>query len=198
MDFAPAGETPGGRLFCSECGRSFPAEDVMRFGAAAVCAECKPRFVQRMQEGAYAPAGFIYGGFWRRFVAFMLDAIILTVINFPIQLIFGIYAAAGSDRGNPRISGGAIALVYVLSLATQLVYYTWFISQKGATPGKRVMGLKVITPDGGPISVGRAAGRFFAQILSGLILSIGFIIAAFDREKRALHDYICGTRVVRT
>jgi uncharacterized RDD family membrane protein YckC len=60
-----------------------------------------------------------------------------------------------------------------------------------------VLGLKVVTANGGLISVGRAFGRYFAQILSGLILGIGYIMAAFDEQKRALHDHICGTRVIR-
>ena len=52
-------------------------------------------------------------------------------------------------------------------------------------------------PNGGPIGLGRAFGRYFAKILSGLILMIGYIMAAFDSEKRALHDMICDTRVIR-
>ena len=60
------------------------------------------------------------------------------------------------------------------------------------------LGLKVIRADGGPISVGLAVGRYFAKILSALTLWIGFIIAGFDREKRTLHDHICGTRVIYT
>jgi uncharacterized RDD family membrane protein YckC len=58
------------------------------------------------------------------------------------------------------------------------------------------LGLKVTTANGGPISVGLAAGRYFAKILSWITFCIGFIIAGFDSEKRALHDHICGTRVV--
>jgi uncharacterized RDD family membrane protein YckC len=101
---------------------------------------------------------------------------------------------------------GAIASMFLssfwslgtlLAYAVQFTYYVYFISQKGATLGKMLMGVKVVTPTGAPITVGRAAGRYFAQILSGLILCIGFIIAAFDSQKRALHDYICNTRVIR-
>jgi uncharacterized RDD family membrane protein YckC len=58
------------------------------------------------------------------------------------------------------------------------------------------LGLKVTRADGGPISAGLAAGRFFAKYLSFLTFCIGFLIAAFDREKRSLHDHICQTRVV--
>ena len=57
--------------------------------------------------------------------------------------------------------------------------------------------LKVITPDGGGLTWGRAIGRYFGKWLSYVTLMIGFIMAGFDSEKRALHDYIAGTRVIR-
>ena len=61
--------------------------------------------------------------------------------------------------------------------------------------GKMAVGIKVTTPEGQPISYLRAFGRAWAEQLSGLICNIGYIIAAFDDQKRALHDHICNTRV---
>jgi uncharacterized RDD family membrane protein YckC len=60
------------------------------------------------------------------------------------------------------------------------------------------MALKVhvVTADGGRVSYARALGRYFAKLLSAFTLLIGYIIAAFDPERRALHDRICNTRVV--
>jgi uncharacterized RDD family membrane protein YckC len=55
----------------------------------------------------------------------------------------------------------------------------------------------VVRPDGRPVDLGRAFGRYFAKILSAFILLIGYIIAGFDSEKRALHDMICDTRVIK-
>jgi uncharacterized RDD family membrane protein YckC len=54
----------------------------------------------------------------------------------------------------------------------------------------------VVTADGGRVSYLRALGRYFAKMLSGFTCLIGYIIAAFDGQKRALHDHICNTRVV--
>ena len=59
------------------------------------------------------------------------------------------------------------------------------------------LGLKVVTPEGLPISYGRAFGRSAAEILSRLICFIGYIIAGFDQQKRALHDHIASTRVIK-
>jgi uncharacterized RDD family membrane protein YckC len=58
--------------------------------------------------------------------------------------------------------------------------------------------LKVVTADNDRVSYPRAFGRYFAEILSGLILLIGYIMAAFDDQKRTLHDRICDTRVIRS
>jgi uncharacterized RDD family membrane protein YckC len=76
------------------------------------------------------------------------------------------------------------------------VYSIFFVGKYGATPGKMVCGLRVVASDGGTLSYGRATGRFFAELLSGLVCYIGYIIAGFDSQKRALHDHICNTRVV--
>ena len=73
----------------------------------------------------------------------------------------------------------------------------FFLGKFGATPGKMACKLKVVRPDGERISYARALGRHFAEMLSGIILYIGYIMAAFDEEKRTLHDRICDTRVIK-
>lgn len=57
--------------------------------------------------------------------------------------------------------------------------------------------LKIVRPNGDPITYGRALGRYFGEMLSGLILCIGFMMAGWDEEKRTLHDRVCDTRVIR-
>jgi len=70
------------------------------------------------------------------------------------------------------------------------------VSTRGATPGKLALGLKIVRTGGSPISTGLAFGRYLAHLLSGYLLGIGYIMAAFDVEKRALYDRMCETRVV--
>lgn len=70
-------------------------------------------------------------------------------------------------------------------------------SQSQATLGKKVLGLKVKDTVGNRITFGRATGRHFGKVVSGLILCIGFIMAGFTAKKQALHDYIAGTLVVK-
>jgi uncharacterized RDD family membrane protein YckC len=153
------------------------------------------------------PAAPHYGGFWIRFVARFIDGIILAaisaIIRIPFAAIFGLGSLVGLRNGTPEdvvaaLPGimGFFGLSFFISIAVGLAYEVYFLSTRGATPGKMVFGLKVIRADGGPITAPLAAGRFFAVWLSYLTLMIGFIIAGFDSQKRALEDHICETRVI--
>jgi uncharacterized RDD family membrane protein YckC len=151
-----------------------------------------------------AIAGLRYAGFWIRFVAVLLDGIILTIVELTLQrLILAPVFHIAQVRPNMspgEVMGPLVALFGVSTAINFLIgctYETFFIFRFGATPGKMALSLKVVRPDGGPIDLGRAIGRYFAKLLSTLTLLIGFIIAGFDSEKRALHDMICDTRVVK-
>jgi uncharacterized RDD family membrane protein YckC len=167
--------------------------------------------VRGMPPAAVAAAGRHYGGFWIRFVARLIDGIILGVINaivrIPFMLMFG--ASVGLGRGlglglgdvrgglifAPAIAG-VLGMSVLIGLAIGVAYDVYFLSAHGATPGKMALGLRVIRADGGPISPMLALARHFAEWLSGIIFLIGYIMAGFDPEKRALHDRICETRVI--
>ena len=85
----------------------------------------------------------------------------------------------------------------VFSISARICY-AWLLTWKfGGTLGKLALDLRVVTANGEPIGCGRSLGRTFAEILSLITLLIGYIIAAFDGEKRTLHDRVCGTRVIR-
>jgi uncharacterized RDD family membrane protein YckC len=148
-----------------------------------------------------------YGGFWIRFVAHIIDSIILGAVGgillVPMFLLMSGMGAAWSDNPSPDafaaffpLMFGGFGLLILIGAGVHLAYEVYFLSTRGATPGKMVLGLKVVRAGGGPVSAGLAAGRFFAEILTGMTLTIGYIIAGFDTEKRALHDHICGTRVI--
>jgi uncharacterized RDD family membrane protein YckC len=154
------------------------------------------------------PALRHYGGFWIRFLARFIDRIILAAISaiilFPFALIFGLGSGfIGLRSGNPEDVFSALpgimgfsGRLFFIGIAVGLIYEVFFLTTRGATPGKMIFGLKVIRADGGPISAPLAAGRFFAVWLSYVTLFIGFIIAGFDSQKRALEDHICETRVI--
>ncbi len=184
----------GGTTFCSECGRPFSPNDLVRFGERWVCGNCKELFAQKLREGV-APRGTMeYGGFWIRFVAVLLDGIILFVVSLVVNRLLAVGLTPG-DIGSAMAFAG---LGVLIQMAIGATYEGVFVGQFGATPGKMTMRLKVVMADGSRVSMPRAFGRYFAKLLSSLTLLIGYIIAAFDQEKRALHDYICNTRVIRT
>lgn len=182
-------------VYCSQCGQPYRSEDMVRFGAVAVCANCKEIYAQRLRETGQVTAARVYGGFWIRFLALLIDVVILGAVFAAVAFVFGIFLATTRNVG---VALGSLGLMYMGAIGLSMVYECYFLVNNGATPGKMVLGLKVITPDGGGITWGRAIGRFFAKGLSGMILYIGYIIAGFDLEKRALHDHLAGTRVIRS
>src|ERR1035438_5404759 len=97
----------------------------------------------------------------------------------------------------PTSMMGTLGLSMLVGVVIGASYEGFFVSRVGATPGKMALGLKVVRPNGGPVSLGRAIGRYFAKWLSSITLCIGYIIAGFDAEKRAMHDMICDTRVIK-
>lgn len=152
---------------------------------------------------AVAIAG--YGGFWRRLLAKIIDAIITGVASWVIVLPLMMLSPAraqltGEAQFDPEQLGTLLMfqlISFVIQIAIPLAYGLFFISKFDATPGKMALGLKLYRADGSKLSKGRIIGRFFAEWLSWLTLGIGFVIAAFDSEKRTLHDHVADTRVVR-
>jgi len=190
-----------GSAVCSECGRVLPADDVISIAGRRVCAACKPAFLQRVREGSVR-AVLTYGGFWIRFAARIVDGIILWIVNAVIAVpIMASLALTGTVvTPTPEAPFAMLTAQLILAFFQILVaatYETVFIGRFAATPGKMACRLKVVRPDGGRVSYARALGRYGGTFISGIILCIGYIIAAFDDEKRALHDRICDTRVIR-
>ena len=183
-----------GQSACSECGRLLSQEDMIRYGSSWVCAVCKPIFVQKLKEGVSLSGTMEYAGFWIRVAAKLIDGIILSVINMSLSVPAGFMMASSSG---PYRSFTLTMILNALLIAMQATYTTWFLGRFGATPGKMVCRLKVVTADGGRVSYLRALGRHFAEFISSMTLLIGYVMAAFDDQKRTLHDRICDTRVVR-
>ena len=189
-----AAPVPEDAVVCTSCGRMFGRDEVIQYGDAWVCAACKPAFVQRLKEGVSVPGVLDYATFWTRLGAKVLDLIILWVINALFGFIVG-FATAGAVRSADRLA--LQFFLMFMSIAVNLGYGVFFLGKFGATPGKMACKIKVVTPESERISYGRACGRCLAELLSGMICYIGYIMAGFDAEKRTLHDRICNTRVIK-
>lgn len=132
-----------------------------------------------------------YAGFWSRCFATILDSILQAIVVAPILLyFFGLDALmdANTDMGNTDL---------YLSIGLMLVVVL-FWKYKSATPGKMMMGLKVVdAATFGPVPTGRLVLRYLAYYVSLLPLCLGFIWIAFDKRKRGFHDMIAKTVVVQ-
>jgi uncharacterized RDD family membrane protein YckC len=195
--------------YCAQCGQPASLDSFARFGDTLICPNCKELYLQKLREGvAPLQPALRYAGFWIRFVAALIDGIILGVAGSAVQLLLVGSSFVPMMRIRPdappeeafALFGammGRFALVMLVNSAMGACYEGFFVSRAGATPGKMALGLRVVRPNGAPVSLGRAFGRYFGKWLSSFILGIGYIMAGFDSQKRALHDMICDTRVVK-
>jgi uncharacterized RDD family membrane protein YckC len=198
----PVLNATGDQRFCTECGRAYSPDELVAFGNSLVCAACKPVFTQKLREGIRPVGAIRYGGFWIRYLAVLVDSLVFSVL---IVMVFAIGVIAfpidwtnvGRSQADLLRLLAIEGAVWLSALLFAAIYETWMIGRYGATLGKMACSLKVVTSDGGNVSYGRALGRHFAKHLSSFIIGIGYIMAGFDEEKRALHDRICDTRVIK-
>lgn len=188
-----------GTEVCAVSGKRYPRREMINYEGKWISAEHRDTYFQRMREGVAQPGDgavpgpFGYGGFWRRFCARFVDGLILQAIGYPVGLL--VRAAMGSSAGSQMV----VQLVAMgIGFGINMIYEAFFVSKFDATPGKMAMGLKIFRPDGSKLTFARAAGRYLGTIVSAIPLGIGYIMAASDDEKRALHDRICDTRVIKT
>jgi uncharacterized RDD family membrane protein YckC len=183
---------------CTVCNGRFSRDDMVRFGTSWVCAVCKPGYVQRLETGTPHPGLMRYAGFWIRFGAKLIDGLVLGVISGVISTVLSplTMGAVTKDSPDTALFMAVAALQFILQIAVAVGYSSYFLGKHRATPGKMACGLVVVSPDGATLSYGRGAGRYFGELLSSFTLGIGYLMVAFDEERRALHDRVCNTRVI--
>jgi uncharacterized RDD family membrane protein YckC len=203
-----------GGTFCSNCGQpiaaavvqvpaftSGVASPVGGFPVQAVAAEVVPSYRFTV----------VYAGFWLRFVAHMIDTVILGICLGPVIIGLALAMGIGTvlsglprnrdvfETGFPPVFFGFISLIALIGLCGGWLYFALLESSHWqATAGKKALGLKVTDYAGARNSFARASGRHFAKIISGMIpLGIGYIIAGFTEKKQAIHDMLASCLVVR-
>jgi uncharacterized RDD family membrane protein YckC len=148
-----------------------------------------------------------YAGFWRRFVAHMIDQIVVGIAAFVIFIpglaLLGVGIGAGIMEESESAMGLVLAAIAAYLVAIMLIvvgswlYYALMeSSSKQGTLGKLAIGIVVTDLSGNRISFGRATGRYFGKIISGMIMCIGYIMAGFTERKQALHDIMASCLVV--
>lgn len=127
-----------------------------------------------------------YAGFWIRTGAYLIDGILLGIVQAIIS--FAMYQDYSFTEPRPALT--------IINLVIGVIYFAAMeSSEKQATLGKMAVGIRVGDENGNRITLGNAIGRYFAKILSALILCIGFLMVAWDKRKQGLHDKIASTIV---
>lgn len=208
-------------MYCSKCGStiadgstSCPKCGPSTYAAPVLATSGAPLAAALAVGPSWMPASAttrVYAGFWLRFLAFIIDKIVLGIFCVPIlvgaAMMMGLGAAISSlpRGGNPFAEGFPFVFAEFLAIFTLVavvgswLYYALLESSEWqATAGKRALGLEVTDLTGNRISFGRASGRYFGKFITNLIpLGVGYILAGVTEKKQALHDMMAGCLVLR-
>lgn len=175
----------------------------------------EPEVVRRapslmIEEKPSAPEVLLYAGFWQRFGAHVVDFVLWWFIwQILVALVGAKYfpdamAIAQKGPGYQAKPEELIPLlrflgaVFAVGVVWAIIYDAFFLLRFSATPGKLLFGIQVVRPNGKPLGFMRIVVRTLAKGLAGVpTLGIGLLIVAFDEQKRGLHDFFSGTRVVK-
>lgn len=191
-------------MYCGKCGAEI-GDDTER------CNQCGEP-ANAAQDATDQPAAesvrpqqqpIAYAGFWLRFVAFVLDLLIVGLATGPVTfkpLLSNVGAQASMrDIFAFYMSGSTQATA--ITLLMQLIYWLYYAafesSKWQATLGKKFIGIYVTDMNGTRISFARASGRHFGKLLSQFILFFGYVMAGFTEKKQALHDMLAGCLVMK-
>ncbi|HEV3253574.1 MAG TPA: RDD family protein [Candidatus Acidoferrales bacterium] len=199
-------------MFCSKCGASIADGTIFCTSCGQLAAtspsvaSATPPVQPTWQPAGAAPAArapVAYAGFWLRFVAIIIDGIVLgVVLGIPFAVVMTAMGVSFIGVSRPEeMAGpfiGVFALFEIIIFAGQWLYYALMESSSWqATLGKKALGLYVTDMNGQRITFGRATGRYFGKLISGMILLIGYMMAGFTEKKQALHDIMAGCLVLR-
>jgi len=186
--------------YCQHCG-SQHADD------ASFCPQCGS-WVGSVGSLPAQAVGTPYGGFWARLGAYLIDSLIVAI---PLDIVLALVGAYQTPtvtsttdaNGTVHIHWHGDVSLFVLSIlagyaASWLYSALLQSSSRQATIGEGALNLIVTDLDGNRISFGRASGRYFASILSGFTLGIGYLMMLWTARKQTLHDKIAGTLVVKS
>ena len=146
-----------------------------------------------------------YAGFVSRLFAFVIDVIVLvvamTLITWLVTFawnIVGVVPILGNRIGTDAADVVSVILSVVLTIGVYIGYPLFFWTLTGQTPGKLLMGLRVVTTDGRYLSLGQSVRRLIGYVIAALPLYLGFLWILVDDRRRGWHDKIAGTCVVYT
>jgi uncharacterized RDD family membrane protein YckC len=207
-------------MFCTHCGAQNPDEAKFCFSCGSTLAAGTPAASPPVSEVSPPPAALPspimlaalrveYAGFWRRFLALIIDRLILGIPTALLVMMFvvpaimsGVSSFSSGDNAAACVSffltfiAGWIWLVILVALL-HVFYWTLFeCSRFQATPGKMALGIIVTDVRSNRITLARSLGRNLGKIISSMILHIGFLMAGLTEKKQGLHDMLADCLVV--
>ena len=203
-----------GAAFCSNCGQAFAVASMSPRSpalAASVAAPMGGSAAAIPAYAGYAAASRVeYAGFWLRFLALLIDNVVMGIgfvlILIPLIFLTGLGGFLGELHPDEELNdAGVFVLIGLIFLAaTVSLVFTWLYhalmesSEWQATVGKKALGLVVTDMAGQRVSFARSTGRHFGKIITNMVpLLIGYIMAGFTEKKQALHDMLAGCLVLR-
>ena len=134
-----------------------------------------------------------YGGFWRRVGASVIDSILILLVTSPV--LYAFYGESFYTEQSMLRGPADFVISYLFPAIASITFWVY----KSATPGKMVLGLKIVEAGtAGPCSTGQLIGRYLGYYVSLLVIGLGFLWVAFDKRKQGWHDKLAGTLVIRS
>lgn len=186
--------TSAGALSCPQCGGK--ANEITRPATAVDFSASQAILAQTTRHEE------VYASIWRRFCAALFDVFLASAILLPVTvLLVWVMEAYHSEIGlneikSRTVMGTVAVLLWIVCFGLYCASAESSVHQ--ATPGKRLLKLKVVSMSYGRLTFQQATGRYYAKFLSTFAVLVGFAIAIFHSRKQSLHDMIAGTLVVRS
>lgn len=186
---------------CSRCGETFCPDCIVAIGGYPYCATCKVESMRDLRSGVSAHQ-LDLASIGKRFVAFFIDGLVMSI---PLVILFLAFAIPlglfSSAEGIPEEAAfGAMLLFQVVFtfaiLGISILYEGFMLSRDGQTIGKKLLKIKVVTPEGNDISRGQAWGRAGMRQLIALFCAFVDYVTVFGQERACIHDQVAKTRVV--
>src|SRR5512147_2966985 len=195
-------------MFCPKCGKETDASGkfCQWCGADIAAIPATPVATPEEEEG---PDIGVYAGLGRRFVAFIVDIIIILLFDLVAMTVLGLTRGIQNsyfyfvqhvpveqlttEGTMGALLGSIIAAYGVLLIVIPWLYFAGFESSRSqATPGKLLMHIVVTDMTGNKPTFARVTLRHFAKFVSAIIILIGFLMIGLTKRRQGLHDLIAG------